>query len=107
MFKLFSKKSNPGDTPSKLTWDAAASEALAKALSQAPVPGALKGTVRKQLTKAAEDHARQAGHTTVTAEDLMQGLLSKMPAGLRSKIERAARQGPAGMKDLEDELRQQ
>lgn len=106
MFKLFPKKSASSTTKSSLTWDPMASQALEKALSQAPVPGALKGTVRKQLTKAAENQARLVGHDTVTAEDLMQGLLAKMPANLRSKIEQAAQKGPAGMKDLEDELRQ-
>ena len=105
MFKLFSKKSSPSVTKT-LSWDPTASQALEKALSQAPVPSALKGTVRKQLTKAAENQARLVEHDTVTAEDLMQGLLAKMPATLRSKIEQAAQKGPAGMKDLEDELRQ-
>lgn len=106
MFKLFSKKSAPSATKQQLTWDPAAAQALENALSQAPVPAALKGTVRKQLTKAAETQALKAGHTQVTAEDLMQGLLSKMPPSLRSKVEQAASQGPAGLKNLENELRQ-
>jgi len=105
MFKIFNKKDQ--DTASKnssLSWDPSATQALEQALSQAPVPAALKGTVKKQLTKAAEAQAKQAGHDTVTAQDLMQGLLAKMPPDMRAKVEQAAQQGPEGLKNLEDEL---
>src|SRR3989344_8675878 len=87
-----------------LPWDAAATDALEQALSQAPVPAPLKGRVKKELQRAAEEQARQHGHATVTAEDLMQGMLAKMPAAMRAKVEDAMKQGPEGLENLKNEL---
>jgi len=100
---MFSRRKK--QTESKLQWDAAATQALNQAMQQAPVPSLLKGKVRSELAKAAEAHAESAGHATVTAEDLMQGLLAKMPAQMKSKVEAAMQQGPEGLKDLEKELK--
>lgn len=88
-----------------MTWDAEASKALDQAINQAPVPSVLKGQMRKQLTKAAENYAATADRTNVTAEDLMQGLLSQMPDKMRNKVETAMAKGPAGLKDLQDQLK--
>lgn len=87
-----------------LPWDHAASSALERALQQTPIPALLRGTVKKELARAAEAHARDHGRTTVTAEDLMQSLLTKMPAHIREKVEQAIKQGPAGMNKLKREL---
>ena len=106
MFNLFKKKDQPQDRASKdtLTWEAGATQALDQALKQAPVPKMLKGTVKKQLKSAAEEVARKAGRDTVTAQDLMEGMLSKMPADMRAKVENAAKQGPGALKNLQKEL---
>ncbi len=89
---------------SALTWDSQAQQGLDKAMSQAPVPAMLKAKVRRELAGAAEASARQAGRTTVTAEDLLQGLLAKLPAGMRGKVEDAMKGGPDKLKDLQKEL---
>lgn len=102
---MFWPKKKPADGASDaLPWDAAASQALEQAANQAPVPGPLKGRVKKELKQAAEDYARQQNHTSVTAEDLMQGLLAKMPAAMRAKVEAAMQQGPQGLENLKGEL---
>lgn len=88
-----------------LTWSSEASKVLEQSVAQAPVPGMLKGKVRQELAGAAEEVARSAGHSEVTAEDLMAGLLSKLPASMRTQVEEAAKQGPAGLKNLEKKLR--
>lgn len=88
-----------------LTWNAQASQALDQAVAQSPVPGMLKGRLKKELSKAAEAETTKAGRTEVTAEDLMTGLMSKLPAHMRSQIEEAAKQGPEGLKNLEKKLK--
>lgn len=88
----------------KLPWSKPAQEGLEQAMQQTPVPAMLKMTVRKQLESAAEEAARAAGHNEVTAEDLMQGLLSKLPASMREKVEQAAKLGPDGLKKLQEKL---
>ena len=103
MFSFWQKKSSNEST--SLTWDAAATKALAQAVGQAPVPGIMKQRVQRELAQAAEEHARNAGKTTVSAEDLMQGIMSRLPEGMRSKIENAAKEGPDGLKKLQDELK--
>lgn len=103
-FRKKEKKDDTNNSPTPLTWDATATQALEQAINQAPVPAILKGKVKKELKKAAEAAAQAANRTTVTAEDLMQGMLAKMPAGMRSKVENAMQQGPAGLKNLEEEL---
>jgi histone H3/H4 len=102
MFSLFKKKSS--DEAEDMQWDDAATQALHQATAQAPVPGIMKQQVKKQLQQAAEEYARNAGKKTVSAEDLMQGLMAKLPENMRRKVEDAAKQGPDGIKKLQDEL---
>lgn len=102
MFNLWKKKEENKDT---LPWSDQAQQGLEQALQQTPAPAMVKSTIKKQLMAAAENAARSAGHTEVAAEDLMQGLLSKLPAGMKEKVEQAAQQGPEGLKKLQDELK--
>lgn len=111
MFKFWKKsnKETPKDKSDNssgvLTWSIEATKALEQSVAQAPVPGMLKNKVKKELATAAEDTARATGHSEVTAEDLMAGLLSKLPANMRQQVEQAAKQGPEGLKNLEKRLR--
>ncbi len=114
MFSFWQKKSsnkrkseeNSHNAPSDaLTWDASATKALAQAVGQAPVPSIMKQRVQRELAQAAEEHARNAGKTTVSAEDLMQGIMARLPEGMRKKVEDAAKSGPDGLKKLQDELK--
>jgi hypothetical protein len=41
------------------------------------------------------------------AEDVVAGLLAKMPPALRDKVAQAIQKGPEGLKNLEQELRNQ
>lgn len=91
----------------QLSWDEQAKQAIAQALAQAPVPGLLKGKIRKELEKSAEEAAVKTGRSNVTAEDVVTGMLAKMPASMREKVEGAMKQGPDALKDLEKELRNQ
>lgn len=113
MFKSwFSKKvkrsSNPAVWPSgtgdkndapqdntTLQWDQQATQALELSIKQAPVPAMLKGKIRKELKKGAEDIARSAGRTTVTAEDLMDGLMSRLPPHMQEKAQKMIEQKKA------------
>lgn len=88
------------------TWEPAATQALDAALDQTPVPAMLRGQVRHQLERAAEAVTRSAGRTAVTPADLMQGLMNSMPANVRQQIEEATKDGPEGLKKLQDELSQ-
>ncbi len=88
-----------------LAWDAAATKALAQAVGQAPVPGIMKQRIQRELAQAAEEHVRNAGKTTVSAEDLMQGMMSRLPEEMRKKVEEAAKQGPQGLENLKNELK--
>jgi hypothetical protein len=94
-------------SPEALSWDSQATAALNQAVSQVPVPGPFKNRVKRELQTAAEDHARTANRTNVTPEDLMQGFLAKMPAGMRQKVENAMKEGPDGLKRLQKDLGQQ
>jgi len=87
--KRFDKKQEqPSPAPvTGLTWSAEASQALELALKQAPVPAMLKGKVRKELEKAAEDTARSAGHSEVGAEDLVNGMMAKLPPHLQKQAQ--------------------
>jgi hypothetical protein len=106
MFSFWQKKSsNQNEGETALTWEDSATKALAQAVGQAPVPGIMKQRVKRELEQAAEAHARKAGKSTVSAEDLMQGIMARLPEGMRSKIEDAAKQGPEGLKKLQDELK--
>ncbi|MEX2055264.1 MAG: hypothetical protein WD972_03715 [Candidatus Andersenbacteria bacterium] len=108
MFKFFgkSKSDTPDPAAGAMTWDAQATQGLEQALAQAPVPAMLKGRIRQELVSAAEGVAQRAGRTTVTAQDLMEGLLSKLPASMKSKVEDAVKGGPEKLKELENDLQQ-
>ena len=97
-------KKKEGDNVNSLPWEETATQALEQAINQAPVPKPLKGKVKKELVKAAETHAREQEHAAVTAEDLMNGMLAKMPARMKTKVEQAIKQGPAGLENLQNEL---
>jgi len=114
MLQNFWKKKNSQNSPSddkevvkggKLTWTKEAQQALEQSVSKAPVPKLLKNRMKKELQKAAEEVTRKAGQTEVTAEDLMHGLLAKLPPGMKHQIQQAAKQGPAGLKALEKKFR--
>lgn len=103
MFGINKKKEVSLDAT--VAWSESASQALEQAVAGAPVPGPLKGTMAKELTKAAERHAIEAGHSEVTPEDLMNGLLAKLPDKMKNKVEDAIQQGPQGLKNLENDLK--
>ena len=112
MFNIWKKKSKEEGqnvtspkAPSQLSWNNSAITALAQAVSQAPVPSMMKGRIKQELSSAAEEAARKEGKTTVTAQHLMTGILSRLPENMRKKVEDAAKQGPAGLKKLQDELK--
>ena len=67
----------------------------------------MKQRVKQELSNAAEEAARTAGKTTVTAQHLMAGILSRLPENMRKKVEEAAKQGPKGLKKLQEELKWQ
>lgn len=100
MFGFGQKK----EAAASLPWDDQARQALDQAVSQAPVPAMLRGKIRSELEKAGEEQARKHGHASVTAQDLMEGLMSKLPESMRSKIEDAAKKGPQGLADLQKKL---
>ncbi|MBI1833405.1 MAG: hypothetical protein HYR90_01120 [Candidatus Andersenbacteria bacterium] len=87
-----------------ITWSSEATEALEQTLAQAPIPKLLKGKVRRDLKKAAEAAAQKSGRTQVSAHDLMQGFMNKLPAEMRNQVEQAARKGPEGLKLLQKKL---
>lgn len=90
-----------------LPWEEGAKQSIEQAVAQAPVPSLLKGKIKQELMKAAETEASRAGRSKVTAEDVMAGLLAKMPAAMRDKVTQAMQQGPDGLKNLERELKHQ
>jgi len=108
MFKFFgkSKSGAPASDTGAMTWDPQATQGLEQAMGQAPVPAMLKGRIRQELVSAAEGVAQRAGRTNVTAQDLMEGLLSKLPASMKSKVEDAVKGGPEKLKELEKDLQQ-
>jgi hypothetical protein len=101
---MFGRKKTAEENP-PLAWSDAARQALEQALQQTPVPAMLRGKVKSELKKAAEAQARANGHREVTAEDLMNGLLAKMPAGMKAKVEAAMKQGPGGLENLRKDLK--
>ncbi len=106
MLNFWKKKSDQAaSSSSEFSWSQAASDSLNQALAQAPVPAMLKGRVRNELKNAAEERARAAGRSEVTPQDLMEGMLSKMPANMRSKVEAAMKEGPAGLEKLQNDLK--
>lgn len=100
--KFKKSQTQPADQP--LSWDDQAKTAINQAVQQAPVPAMLKGRLKNELEGAAEAAARKANHTTVTPEDVMNGLLSKLPANMRQQVEDAMKQGPEGLKKLQNNL---
>jgi hypothetical protein len=95
MFKnWFKRKATPSSSPSpsstSFTWKTEATSALELSLKQAPVPGPLKGRLKKELVTAAEAQATAAGRTEVTPEDLMNGLLQKLPPKMQDKVKKMA-----------------
>lgn len=108
MFQFWKKsksESSELSTSGAITWDPKAQDALAQAVAQAPVPAMMKSMVKNELKKAAEEYAQKNGHTSVTPEDLMQGLMAKLPDNMKAKVENALKKGPSGLKDLEKELK--
>lgn len=104
----FWKKQQSSSLPEQadgIHWDPPAQTALDQAVSQAPVPAMMKSMVKSQLKKAAEEYTERSGRTLVTAEDLMHGMMAKLPAHMKSKVEDALKKGPDGLKDLESELK--
>jgi hypothetical protein len=92
------------DEVPSLAWDPAAEAALEQATHQAPIPAMLRGRVKSELKKAAEEQARKNGHASVTAEDLMNGMLAKLPPSMKAKVEEAMKKGPQGLEDLQNNL---
>jgi len=105
MLSLFGKKKDSSGNPiASLTWSDDAKQALEQAVAGAKVPKLLKGRMRKELEKAAESHTRSKGKTEVSAHDLMEGLLAKMPAEMRNRVMQAAQRGPQGLEELQKKL---
>ena len=104
MFDFFKKKKQQPEGNQALTWDPQAQAALDQSVAQAPVPKMMKSLVKSQLRKAAEEITRQGKRTTVTPQDLMQGMLAKMPANMRGRVEDAMKKGPEGLAKLQKEL---
>lgn len=108
MRKFWQKnKETTSSNTSAVTWEEEAKQSIDKAIVQAPVPAVLKGRIRQELMKAAEAEALRAGRNKVTPEDVMAGLLAKMPATMRDRVTQAMQQGPEGLKNLEQDLRNQ
>jgi hypothetical protein len=107
--RKFWQKNNEPPSPdtAAVTWEEGAKQSIEQAVVQAPVPAVLKGRIKQELMKAAEVAAQKAGRTKVTPEDVMAGLLAKMPAAMRNKVEQAIQEGPEGLKNLERDLRNQ
>jgi hypothetical protein len=103
---VFGRKKHTDEKP-ELEWDTAATQALTQALQQTPVPAVLRSRVKQELKKAAEEHARANGRARVTAEDLMNGMLAILPAGMKVKVEAAMKQGPKGLENLRHNLSQE
>lgn len=99
-----SNDDSSSNSGSSLTWDEQAKTAISQSVMQAPVPAMLRGRLRKELESAAEAAAISAGRSKVTAEDVMNGLLSKMPANMRAKVEKAMKGGPEEIKKLQQKL---
>ncbi len=97
---------NKPTTSGSVVWDAQAEGALNQAVSQAPVPAMMRGMIKNQLKAAAEEAAQKAGRTNVTPEDLMAGLMSKLPANMKGKVEEAMKKGPEGLADLQKQLKE-
>lgn len=104
MLSIFkrNKGQTDGEKPTaKLTWQQEATDALEQAVSGAPVPKLMKSRLRKELMKTAEAKARAAGKAEVSAHDLMEGLMSKLPAEMKNQIQQAAQRGPKGLEELQ------
>lgn len=105
MFKLWPKQSAaPAAQSSAITWSAEAQAALDQAVAQAPVPTMMKAMVKKELRKAAEEATQKAGRASVTPEDLIHGMMAKLPADMKTKVEDAMKKGPSGLQNLQKDL---
>lgn len=101
MLKFWKKKATEASfPPSDLTWDEAATQLLARAVVQAPVPALLRQRLQRELKSAAEAVTQAAGRTRVTTEDLVAGIMAKMPEKLRAQFEEAAEGGPEQLRKL-------
>jgi len=63
------------------------------------------GPVKSKLRSAAENKAKELGHSEVQPEDLMQGLMEMIPQSMRDTIEKRMQEGPEGMAKLQDDLK--
>lgn len=99
MFGLNKKESE------NITWSVEAEKALEQALDQFPGPKLMVLPIKGKLISAAETAAKEAGHEQVKPEDLMKGLMSMIPADMQAKIEERMKEGPEGLKKLEEDLK--
>lgn len=104
------KQEQPTETaPCKdesISWSSDATTAIGQALAQAPIPAILKGKIRKELMAAAEEAAQVAHHSEVTPQDVMQGLLAKIPASVQSQVAAAmASKDPHQIAKLQQQLK--
>lgn len=104
MYKFWKRNEDSNSEKPALSWDPAAQAAIEQALAQAPVPGLLKGKLKNELRASAEAAARAAGRNRVTPEDVMNGMLSKLPENMRQQVEDALKEGPEGLKKLQKKL---
>lgn len=102
--KNFFKRNKQEESDQELTWSDQATQALKQSVAQMPVPGPMKKMAERELRKAAETEAQKQGHSEVTPEDLMTGLLAKMPENMRTKVEKAMAGGPEELEKLKKEL---
>jgi len=88
MFKNWFKKEKAADqsSDSVMTWDGQATQALEMAVAQAPVPQMVKGKLRTEMKKMAEAEAQKNNRHNVTAEDLLQGMMAKLPSHMQDKV---------------------
>jgi hypothetical protein len=101
MFKNWFQKDKSAPSPSgKVAWTAEATQALDEAVAQAPVPQLLKNRLKKELKKTAEDHAQKNNRTTVTPQDLLEGLMTRLPAHMQQKVKDMMEKGSVNPNEL-------
>jgi len=88
-----------------ISWSTEAEKALEQALAQFPGPKLMVLPIKGKLRSSAESAAREAGHDEVKPEDLMKGLMDMLPADMKAKIEERMKEGPEGLKKLEEDLK--
>ncbi len=103
---LKKNQTSNADQPSSLIWDPEASAGIQQALKQVHIPKILTGRIKKELRQAAEDAARADGRAHVTSQDVLSGMLAKMPADMRQQVTKAMQEGnPDELKKLGKKLR--